>query len=421
MLKREDSVVLTVSLYRSTVCYYLSMIRKIRIENFRSIADSGDVYLPKFGAIIGKNASGKSNFLSAIAFLKELVTGVDIGTAINGITPMTSEFFYVTGSPNRPAASTLISTFKFTIETDSGRHFEFTYQVGLNSTKQPPFFINSETLIEIVNGSEKSIYTREGENVFGEGTSSPTKILLNRLALASHPDESSQQVANAIRSYTIINEQPKLRGDAILVSENRIDTNTVEGLAVSLQKKDRELFNAAMACIKKIIPLFEGAQIQAIESSTASDSVDINSEEKKNPKLFFVLWSYKGFVPHSSASLSNGDRRTIFLMLSLFNSRSKSFFIAEEIENGMHYQRLAKIVDQLRTYGNVKEIQVLFTTHSNEILAALMLDEVLYCRKEPEKGSLLTAIKETAQYEIIKEELRGGSTAADVVNSGMFE
>ena len=41
------------------------MINQIRIENFRSIK-SATVFLPSFGAIVGKNASGKTNLLNAL-------------------------------------------------------------------------------------------------------------------------------------------------------------------------------------------------------------------------------------------------------------------------------------------------------------------------------------------------------------------
>lgn len=38
-------------------------MRAIRIKNFRSILDSGDIKLNNINLVLGKNSSGKSSFL----------------------------------------------------------------------------------------------------------------------------------------------------------------------------------------------------------------------------------------------------------------------------------------------------------------------------------------------------------------------
>ena len=48
------------------------MIKTISITNFKSIK-SGSTELPLFGAIVGKNAAGKTNFIQSINFIKNLV------------------------------------------------------------------------------------------------------------------------------------------------------------------------------------------------------------------------------------------------------------------------------------------------------------------------------------------------------------
>lgn len=61
-----------------------SLIRRIRIRNYRSIADS-DVCLGQLTMVVGRNGAGKSNFLDALRFVKEgLDTTLDLAIKSRG-------------------------------------------------------------------------------------------------------------------------------------------------------------------------------------------------------------------------------------------------------------------------------------------------------------------------------------------------
>ncbi len=47
-------------------------IQSVRIENFKSIKDSGTVELKPINVLIGANGVGKSNFISFFKFLNKL-------------------------------------------------------------------------------------------------------------------------------------------------------------------------------------------------------------------------------------------------------------------------------------------------------------------------------------------------------------
>src|SRR5512136_3218994 len=46
-------------------------IKKIHVENFKSFSEI-DVELSRFNVVIGSNAAGKSNFISAFRFLRDI-------------------------------------------------------------------------------------------------------------------------------------------------------------------------------------------------------------------------------------------------------------------------------------------------------------------------------------------------------------
>jgi len=49
-------------------------LRRVRIRNYKSIAFC-DVTLEPLTIFVGRNASGKSNFLDALAFLRDVLVG----------------------------------------------------------------------------------------------------------------------------------------------------------------------------------------------------------------------------------------------------------------------------------------------------------------------------------------------------------
>src|SRR5512136_2313586 len=59
-------------------------IKKIHVENFKSFSEI-DVELSRFNVIIGSNAAGKSNFISAFKFLRDIARhGIVNAIALQG-------------------------------------------------------------------------------------------------------------------------------------------------------------------------------------------------------------------------------------------------------------------------------------------------------------------------------------------------
>jgi len=396
------------------------MITKITVENYKSIEEA-TLDLKGMNALIGKNGAGKTTFISVFHLLKHLASGDRLEQAVENIAPLGIDLFNF----NRTSNS---AKFRLTIQADSSL-FDFSFTISYSDSRGRPFIISEESLTKLVSDERTLIYRRNSDNgtlevSHGEEiTSLPLKIETNKLALSSYSNEDARTVADTLTAYTIIwlsAVQGENEGYGFVRGDNP-DLSTIDGVAVDLFKRDPERFKESIASIKKIIPELVEPRILSLDDAFR----DNRSAASKNPgekkiESYAVTWSDNTYSKNiTRLSLSGGNARVIFLILSLFNSRTKSCFVAEEIENGLHTSRIGKLVDELRTITKTQKIQLIFTTHNYQILEKLLPEEVVFCQLG-HKGSVYQRINETDEYKLIKEQLGGEPTSSDVVNSGLL-
>lgn len=133
---------------------------KLRIQNFRSLKDTGDIEIKPITILIGKNSSGKSSFLRTFPMLKQstqektispiLLYGdyIDFGS-YSDIKPhfaKDNEKFYELGfTINTKCLSNLRQHYRYSRLkiNESGKEFDFRYSLRFNE--------NKKQLIQIVN------------------------------------------------------------------------------------------------------------------------------------------------------------------------------------------------------------------------------------------------------------------------------
>src|SRR3989344_1379182 len=392
------------------------MILKIKIENYKSIR-SQEIELNRFNVLIGRNASGKTNFISAIILLKNLATGMDLETAVNKVAPLSQEFFYLKDHENK-------ANFEFTIISKNKSLYRFCYNVGLGRVAGSwNFSIQNESLKKIVDGQEIYVYKRERDSTF-EGPKQepiPLRVEFNKLILNKYTNEDVAEVINTLTSYTIV-DMPSLdtKEGFGLVLGNKINLSSIDGVAASLFIKNNNRLENAIKSIQKILPNFMAPLVSPLDEPPPEEP-KTTIKQDEDIKRYLVTWREKNFPERLSyMSLSHGDRRVIHLFFSLFNTDENSFLIFEEIENGMHSGRLLKLLDEFRTQANNRKIQVLFTTHSTELLTEVKASEVIFCKKGDGNATEIVKLDSTDEYNSIKEDLAEGHTAADVLSTGMF-
>jgi AAA domain, putative AbiEii toxin, Type IV TA system len=390
------------------------MISKIRVENFRSIRQAEVDLNEGFNVVFGRNGSGKTNLISAIFLLKRLVEGADIDSVISKMAPFSSEeFFYWNHSKTE-------ASFEISFNNHDSSYI-FSYQVA-HMRGDGHIKVQSESLKKKVAGGEVAIYRRDREASFkGEDDMQiPYKTDPRKLMLTSFIDEMGETVkaVNILKRSLFVDPFPKTQDGMQVVFGSKPDLETMDGLAVSLFIKNGGRFAKAVDTIQKIVPTFLAPTVTPIGGKTESPKDGVSDDDVAR---YVVLWNEKDIdAQFSHHSFSHGDKRVIYLIFSLFNAEEGSFLAAEEIENGMHVGRIRKLLDVFRTQASNRNIQVLLTTHSLEMLEAVIATDAIYATKDPKAGTKFIHCQTSTDYESFKKDLGREPTMRELVESGLM-
>lgn len=398
------------------------MIVELRVENFKSIRKA-EVRFGLFNTFIGKNGSGKTTIIYAIDFLASLARGEVIDSIIRRIAPY-DDLMNINGHSKKMLLSAII-------QVDRGCAYRYSVEIGRKEAKTIESFLDSgyyflsEKLDKL--GVEKeeyaTIFSRDyddGKTIIrdGDGVELSQHIGITTPALCSLSIREAQEVSALMAKYSVLYADYAYRGsDGIQFSDN-LKTEYVDGIATALYIKDKTLFGEAMAVIREIIPSFENPRVVSIpldELSTTS-----NGAERFG---YLIAWKdiknigSKGF---SSNALSSGNLRTIYLILKLYLAESKTSFIVEEIENGMHLGRISLLIDKIKMIGKNKKIQIFLSTHNYDVLNDVLPKEVIVVRNKNGSDSNYEILSDTSEYSDIKDELEREPTSKEIVDSGLL-
>jgi predicted ATPase len=190
----------------------------------------------------------------------------------------------------------------------------------------------------------------------------------------------------------------------------------VASLLVDLKQKNGKDYESFQKVIKKLLPSFSSiSEILAINEKPTSE----------NEKLYLVLLLEKNVIKNidqqvSMNLISDGDLKTLYLIALIFNSKADSSLIIEEIENGMHPKRIREMVQHLTNISTIRNIQLVFTTHSPVVINELKAADVIFVNKDSEKGSVISNIKDSDEITNIKGFLDAGGELSDYINSKLI-
>ena len=95
------------------------------------------------------------------------------------------------------------------------------------------------------------------------------------------------------------------------------------------------------------------------------------------------------------ASASDGTLRFLAFLAAFLGPNTASFYFFEELENGIHPTRLNLLLDLIENQVKTKNIQVVATTHSPQLLGRLSKDSL-------EHASLVYRVPEAPDARIIR-------------------
>ncbi|WP_447895245.1 AAA family ATPase [Vreelandella sp. GE22] len=390
------------------------MITRIEIDGFKSFKDFSIDFTP-FSAIVGTNASGKSNLFDAIQLISNLVHS-----------DVRSSFFSTRGEPEelfRKTSEGYCSTMTLAVELllpaegvdPFGVTFEvkarrLRYEISLEMRNKEGdgflgIFVSHEQCLRIKKSEDKSNFvkniapsinyggnigdfltTEENENkepIFKmrqDGKSGKPRIIPARDA-----SKSAISTISNVDFPHLLAVKNFLSGVNFLEINARSARRENDRFEEQTMLSDASNLSAVLARIKdetseEDIPdgaLNEISQGLSRLIPSVRRVVSITSTDKKEYSFEIQMSDGENF---SSRVISDGTLRLLALITFLFDPKRSGLLCFEEPENGVHEGRISALIETLREASefNLEDcLQIIINTHSPVVMAQLSDDEII--------------------------------------------
>lgn len=347
----------------------LPFLRRVSIRNYKSIAEC-DVELGKFTVIVGRNGSGKSNFLDAIRFVADgLRTSLDHAMkARGGIEDVRRR------STGHPHNFWIRLSFGLTDDRECEYEFEIAAQkrggfrvrderlvVRLPSGREFGFHVSDGNLIEAgttQSGSEETLFTGVELRRHMEHLPKPA---IDRLYLVSVAGLSEFRDAYdallAMGFYNLSPEQIKEFQSPDAGVLLRRDGSNLASVIGRLTEERPELKTRIREYLQQIVP----------------DMIDFERQPLANRETIVFRQAVKGSEypwRFYAASMSDGTLRVLAVLVAVMQLASGGTPVLlagiEEPETALHPAATGALLDALREAAS--HTQVIVTSHSPELI-----------------------------------------------------
>ena len=380
------------------------MIKTVKIKNFKSIIEE-TVKLPDFGAVVGLNGAGKSNLIQAIDVVRSLILGADIETVQMKMSTIPNELFNLKDkNSSKP--------FSIEVELENVNQEIFSFKIGIsknqNQKQELSLIVSEEIFCKKIENKFEKIYSRDekGSIYQNNGELMPFVMPEDKLFATVYDHEDLEACRELFKETRIHHfDGASLRTPRfVIVGGARIDQLS---RLISKIMKNESLYKDFIKILKGLMPNF-------------SDFKEINFEGEKikgepRRELLLLLQEESLQSDLTTRAMSEGDARTLFIVATALDMARDSTLIIEELENGMHPERISKLFDHLDTFSKVKNMQVVFTTHSPIVINKLGAERVLFVEKDGD-GSHFTLLRESEDISKIKDLLKDGGRLSDYLS-----
>jgi len=347
------------------------MIKSIELENWKSF-ESAILYIDPLTILIGTNAAGKSNILDAFLFLHRIASGLSIQEAIEGTTTIAPLRGGLNWVIKKPANSFCIKINFDYLEFE----YNFTIKIQFEDSNTQ---VIEETLSIQASGKQRRLYWVADHGDFAN-TIHYTTGKQGRKSFLSKPaypvfrqlETVTDLQADAISAIVglthmlcnlfILDPIPsEMRGYSPLSKSLRHDASNIAGVLAAFSRDEKKQVEETITEYAKTLPEKDLKRIYTeIVGAFNTDAMLMCEEGWDNANTAIV----------DASGMSDGTLRYIAIVAALLTRPANSFFIIEEVDNGLHPSRAINLLDMLRTLGTKRNIDILITTHNPAILDA---------------------------------------------------
>lgn len=371
---------------------------QIELRNWKNFARV-DVPLSSRTIVVGPNASGKSNFLDAFRFLRDLVLpeGGDLASAVKKVRQGMSK---VRSLHARGANSEVVV--KVTVQEDTGEGWRYELAFTHQSPTNPTPVVKREIVdCLFADGKTDNKLTRPDESDLKD------KTRLTETAIESvNANQKFRPLAEFFRTVSYLHLVPQLlREGQMPLSEGLGSDPYGRDLLETMRQTSPRIRDGRLKRIKEIL--------KAV--TTQIEELKLAVDERGRPHLEakFSQWRPQGAYQNET-QLSDGTLRLIGLLWSLQEKAGP--LLLEEPELSLHFaivRRLAPFLARAQRMGHGR--QVILSTHSEDLLMdpGIAAEEVLLVRPANE-GSEIIAGPDIANVVRL---MQAGVSAAEAILS----
>ncbi len=352
--------------------------------------DKYKIKILRTAAIFGPNASGKTNMLKAINFMKNFI----INSAKNkpGETTYAVPFKFTDGKYN------ILTKFEATFLLDDD--IMYTYGFKLDEKK-----VYEEWLFYYPKKYKKTLFTRKNmeykfsSDFRGENKSISKMTRENSLFLSAAADKNNK-IAMSVYGWFMNNifnfNQTDIISNA-LFHKNILDyykkQNTKNEVIKLLNNADLNITDFTIKSKKlgeEFAPLLNFLTGQGITINNNKEAIDFNNETID--ELIFKH-DYNGISAELKEMEESNGTQKLFYILPVFID-FKGIILIDEIESSMHPYVINSLLDYF--YKNNIATQLIFTSHNTDLLNTELFrrDEIWFTEKETSGNTIIFSLND---------------------------
>lgn len=381
------------------------MLKKIILENWKSFRYA-EIPIDPLTVLIGTNASGKSNLIDALEFLKRIAKGEEIQAVLAGIRggvewaafkPQTqftlkvllqgeeddTEYLYSITVETHPPVH-ILATSLDKIQQDSNNQENPELENLFKTSNSPSFF----SLFSVKNNNSRQELIQSISpfvtNITLEGmTNLPEKFFTAM--------QGGKFIQQTLEKLFILDPIPsKMRSYSPLSDNLQSDASNIAGVLAALSEEQKAEVEAIISKYIKDLPERDIQKVWAETVGRLGSDAMLYCEELWIPNQPPTLIDARG--------MSDGTLRFIAILTALLTQPKGSQIVIEEVDNGLHPSRSGLLVKMLREIGEQRQIDILVTTHNPALLDALgseIVPFIVVAHRDSQTGeSKLTLLEE---------------------------
>lgn len=435
----------------------MSMIASKVARHKQHILKGNGKKVLKTGLIYGANAGGKSNFIKAIDFSRDII--------LEGLeqVDLNKKYFRIDTSNYK-----VPGVFEYRLMTQSGK--EYSYGIAISYAEKE---IISEWLIRIEkNGSETFVFNRDinedGENI----TESEIKYENREEAIRwqVYLEDFGKNISDSLKKKTILSDIAERSGKQVGIFKEILDvynwfqsiiilfpTSQYSGLNQMIEKENvRQFFSKMMQYFDTGImsveskqgpmdfdKIFEGIPAEYAEKLKIKISNDITNESvlcKVNNQIYSLkkdddgnIITIKMMQNHGNgqdlfeyADESDGTKRLFDLIPLFYEHNGNRVIFIDEIDRSLHTNLTRRFLELFYKLTERDNSQLIATTHDSNLLDLDLIrqDEIWFVERVKDQSSRMYSLnryKERYDKRVDKEYLLGRYEAVPVFNEEFLE